>query len=229
MEAKNRDLDSRLREEQALKEKAELRNKDLRKKLREAMDEIIAGKQQPGKVSQEEKEGSLRNNNGVVSEKLGNGIGTSNETKPPTSGKTSQKAKSFTSSVAMNGVSPIRYTISSDTAAAAPLGHSISQNPKPISNPMTPKSKGSKANSNLYPPVIDLGQKEKSEQFNGSDSTTCGRSQSFAQDTEIKSGPSTMENAVPSNAIKDNPSTLNRTKGSLSTIAAPPLIHSIVL
>ena len=55
MEARNKELETKWREEQAIREKTEMRAIDLRKKLREAKDEIKSVKQN-GNSPKEENE-----------------------------------------------------------------------------------------------------------------------------------------------------------------------------
>ncbi|VEU41766.1 unnamed protein product [Pseudo-nitzschia multistriata] len=172
------------------------------------MEEIKASKQQP----QEEAEGSGRGNGQVVPEKPVSGT-VAVEMKPPASVKVPQTA------ISINGASPIRHTISSDSTPQNPV-------PKQLPNPITPKSKGSKGiGSKAYTPKIDLGLKEKPDQLNGSDAVRrLSKSQNFAKEIDTKNAASTIDSSVPSNGIKDGISTHHRRNESLSTTSTPPLI-----
>ena len=212
-----------MRDEQGLREKVEIRNTDLRKKLREAKGETRTGKQL-GNFSQEEKEGSHQSTDSSF-EKLNNGNVSGNEAKPPTAGKTPEKNRTATNSVTVHRSSPIRHTILSDVAATA--GNSFSHTPiaQLTSAPVTPKTKGSITNPKLFSSKIDPRQIEKSELNNGSDAASrLNRSRSGVKELEARSRTSTIESSVASSSIKEKSTALHRRNETTSTVPTPQLI-----
>jgi len=220
LEAKNRELETKLREEQTLREKSEMRNMDLRKKLREAKDEIKTAKL-VGKNSQEENE---------VSRKIGDAVGEKpiaqtidgKETISSSTGKASQPVKSAGNPGTVIGASPKRISSSSDGASTA--GSSQSQNTisQSVSTPSTPKTKGANTNPSLNPPKIDLNLKEQSELKNGTDGASrLNRVRSFVKENEPRSRGSTMESSAMSKQI---PEVSHKRVESMSTIATPPMM-----
>lgn len=224
MEAKNKELDTKLREEQALRDKAEIRNMNLRKKLREAKDEIKIAKQ-IGKISREEFEGSRKNTDSVA-EKHSNQNIDSKEAKPPTTGKTPLKGKTATNPGTVTGASPKKCAAASDTTLTAGSSHSHNTISQLASTPLTPKAKGSITNPSLNPPPFDLKPKEQSELKNGTDGANrLIRSRSLVKETEPRIRGSTMEGSVASRSIKEKqPEVLHIRNESMSTIATPPLM-----
>jgi hypothetical protein len=223
LEAKNRELDTKLREEQALREKAEMRNMDLRKKLREAKDEIKTSKQ-IGKKSREENDGS-RKNTDSVSEKHGNQKIDSKEAKPPTAGKTPLKGKTASNPCTITGASPKKHASASDITLMTGSSHSHNIASQLASTPLTPKSKGSITNPSTNLPIYDLKPKEKSEVTNGTDGASrLIRSRSLVKETEPRIRGSTVEGSVASRSVKEKSEVSHRRVESMSTIATPPLM-----
>ena len=219
MEAKNKELEIKLREEQALREKTEIRNMDLRKKLREAKDEIKALKLVPTKTSKDETESS-RHSSEAISDKLSNPTPGSKEAKPSAAAKIPQQAKSAT----VSGASPKRITATTDGTLKTGSSHSHNNIPPVPSTPPTSKLNGSSSSASLNVPKIDLNLKEQPELKNGTDSAgRMIRPRGVGKESEPRKSLS-MEGSTGTKSTKEKPEGLHRRIESMHTLGTPPLV-----
>ena len=194
---------------------------DLRKKLREAKDEIKALKLVPAKNSKEENESS-RHSTDSIAEKLSN---PSKESKAIVTGKIPQKSKSLTNSGTVSGASPKRNAAAGDGTLKAGSSHSHNNISQLASTPSTSNVKGSNSNSSLNLPKVDHNQKEQLEHKNGTDvAGRIIRPRGTTKETEARSRTSTMEGSVASRSLKEKPEGSHRRIESMATIGTPPLV-----
>ena len=205
-----------MREEQALREKSEMRNMDLRKKLREAKDEI--------KTLKEENESS-RHSTELIGEKLADPNLGGKDAKPPVADKTPQNGKTVINSGMVPGASPKRNPPASDGGLKATSSRSHANLSQLSSTQSTPKVKGSASSPSLYQPQIDLNLKEQAEIKNSNDSA--GRilkPRGAIKEAEQRGRTSTSEGSVGSKSVKEKPEGSHRRIESMSTLGTPPLV-----
>jgi len=212
LEARNKELETKWREEQAIREKTEMRAIDLRKKLREAKDEIKSAKQN-GNSPKEENEVARKIADSTLDKVKTPDLGI-REAKPPISSKGITKA----SSGILTGASPRKNAGAGETVLTVGSSHSHNNISQLSSTPSTPTVKGANTKSLLNPQKAEHNIKEQVELKNGTDGV--GR-QNVAEPIRRTA---TIEGSVVSRPNKERSEASHRRVESMSKIASPPLM-----
>ena len=200
-----------MREEQALREKAEIRNMDLRKKLREAKDEIKALKLANMKTTKDENESPRHSSTDAASEKVSNPNSGGKEAKTTITGSASQPMKT------VSGASPKRNTAATDGSLKTGSSHSHSSISQLASTSPKSKVNGMNGNSSLNIPKIDLNLKEQPEL------KTATKPRGAGKESELRRAVS-MELSTGTKSAKEKADVSHKRVESMHTLGTPPLV-----
>lgn len=184
---------------------------DLRKKLREAKDEIKALKLAQVKTTKDENESPRHTSTDAVSEKVSNPNSGGKEAKTTITGSVSQPMKT------VSGASPKRNTAATDGTLKTGSSHTHSNISQLATTSPISKVNGMNGNLSLNVPKIDLNLKEQPELKNAT------KPRVVSKESELRRAKS-MELSTGTKSAKEKTDVSHHRVESMHTLGTPPLV-----